>query len=190
MNKNIGIQRRASDVMQGPTLKVSNEQALQMLRTKMAQRLSSQASGGELRRSFELLDRDKSGNVELAELEEASANCTPALAHVCSAIVSRSPHHEPCAGFPTIQHQLAGQPNAELDAGVRCRRQRPHRLPGVHRQRASGELQRVQIKKTTLSSNVSFCCHLTTLAQPTVNEQDSLLRSVAKGQGSERRFAT
>jgi Ca2+-binding EF-hand superfamily protein len=73
MSSTIGIQRRAADAQAGPTLKVSNEQALQMLRTKMAQRLSSQASGGELRRSFELLDRDKSGNVELAELEEASA---------------------------------------------------------------------------------------------------------------------
>jgi hypothetical protein len=73
MSSNIGIQRRAADAQAGPTLKVSNEQALQMLRTKMAQRLSSQASGGELRRSFELLDRDKSGNVELAELEEARA---------------------------------------------------------------------------------------------------------------------
>jgi hypothetical protein len=68
----MGIQRATAGVQQGPTLRVTNEQALQMLRTKMAQRLSSQASGGELRRSFELLDRDKSGNVELQELEEAS----------------------------------------------------------------------------------------------------------------------
>jgi hypothetical protein len=86
MSKNIGIQRRQADVQQGPMLKVSNEQALQMLRTKMAQRLSSQASGGELRRSFELLDRDKSGNVEMSELEEATpphARCGAHWAH-CS----------------------------------------------------------------------------------------------------------
>jgi len=70
MSKNLGIQRRPADAVQTATLRISNEQALQMLRTKMAQRLSSQASGGELRRSFELLDRDKSGNVELSELEE------------------------------------------------------------------------------------------------------------------------
>jgi Ca2+-binding EF-hand superfamily protein len=70
MSKFLSIQRTNSSAQQGPTLRVTNEQALQMLRTKMSQRLSSQASGGELRRSFELLDRDKSGNVELAELEE------------------------------------------------------------------------------------------------------------------------
>ena len=80
MSKIMGIQRASAGAQQGPTLRVTNEQALQMLRTKMAQRLSSQASGGELRRSFELLDRDKSGNVELKELEEASCSrlhCAP-----------------------------------------------------------------------------------------------------------------
>jgi hypothetical protein len=93
MSKIMGIQRSTAGVQQGPTLRVTNEQALQMLRTKMAQRLSSQASGGELRRSFELLDRDKSGNVELKELEEVicsrvhcTSQCTDccALHHRCS----------------------------------------------------------------------------------------------------------
>lgn len=74
MSKIMGIQRSTAGAQQGPTLRVTNEQALQMLRTKMAQRLSSQASGGELRRSFELLDRDKSGNVELKELEEVGCS--------------------------------------------------------------------------------------------------------------------
>ena len=142
MSSNIGIQRRAADAQAGPTLKVSNEQALQMLRTKMAQRLSSQASGGELRRSFELMDRDKSGNVELAELEEASAasllphwHANEAL-RLCAAsigaLTAKNHHTHAPLGFPALQHQPAGESIAQPDGGVRRRRQRTNRFPGVY----------------------------------------------------------
>jgi hypothetical protein len=44
-------------------------------------------------------------------------------------------------GFQALQHQFAREPASESHVGVRYRRQRPHRLPRVHRVCAAGECQ-------------------------------------------------
>ena len=49
-------------------MQMSNKDAIDMLRAKIAQKLHS--GPGELRRSFELFDRDGSGKVDIAELSE------------------------------------------------------------------------------------------------------------------------
>jgi hypothetical protein len=49
-------------------MQMSNNDAIEMLRNKIAQKLHS--GPGELRRSFELFDRDGSGKVDIAELSE------------------------------------------------------------------------------------------------------------------------
>jgi hypothetical protein len=49
-------------------MQMSNNDAIEMLRRKIAQKLRS--GPGELRRSFELFDRDGSGKVDVAELSE------------------------------------------------------------------------------------------------------------------------
>jgi hypothetical protein len=58
-----GYQPRKENYMQ-----MSNNDAIEMLRSKIAQKLHS--GPGELRRSFELFDRDGSGKVDIAELSE------------------------------------------------------------------------------------------------------------------------
>jgi Ca2+-binding EF-hand superfamily protein len=58
-----GYQPRKENYMQ-----MSNNDAIDMLRKKIAQKLHS--GPGELRRSFELFDRDGSGKVDIAELSE------------------------------------------------------------------------------------------------------------------------
>jgi Ca2+-binding EF-hand superfamily protein len=58
-----GYQPRKENYMQ-----MSNNDAVEMLRAKIAQKLHS--GPGELRRSFELFDRDGSGKVDIAELSE------------------------------------------------------------------------------------------------------------------------